>query len=99
MKKSADILGIGQDSVIAIPTDENNKIDCQNCQRMSSLLSKTLKVLAIVGVAGTTETGNVDPLNEMADIAQQYQCHFHVDAAWGGATLLSNKYRSLMARY
>ena len=28
LKKSADVLGIGQDSVIAIPTDENNKIDC-----------------------------------------------------------------------
>jgi len=48
-------------------------------------------------VAGTTETGNVDPLDKMAAIAQQYQCHFHVDAAWGGATLLSNQHRGLLA--
>ena len=97
LKKSADILGLGQDSVISIPTDEYNKIDCQKlAQKCQQLTKKNIKVLAIVGVAGTTETGNIDPLNKMADIAEQYQCHFHVDAAWGGATLLSNKHRYLL---
>lgn len=97
LKKSADILGIGQDSVIAIPTDEYNKIDCQKLtQKCQQLTEQNIKVLSIVGVAGTTETGNIDPLNDMADIAEQYQCHFHVDAAWGGATLLSNKHRYLL---
>ena len=42
-------------------------------------------MLAIVGVAGTTETGNVDPLTELAALAKELNCHFHVDAAWGGA--------------
>jgi putative pyridoxal-dependent aspartate 1-decarboxylase len=97
LKKSADVLGIGQDSVIAIPTDENNKINCQllaaKCQQLAS---ENIHVLSIVGVAGTTETGNVDPLDKMAAIAQRYGAHFHVDAAWGGATLLSNKYRPLL---
>lgn len=97
LKKSADILGIGQDSVIAIPTDEYNKVNCQKlAQKCQQLADKNIKVLAIVGVAGTTETGNIDPLDDMADIAEQYQCHFHVDAAWGGATLLSNKHRYLL---
>ena len=98
LKKSADVLGIGQNGVIAIPTDENNRIDCQAlADKCAELKRKNIKVLSIVGVAGTTETGSVDPLDKMADIAEQYQCHFHVDAAWGGATLLSNKYRSLMS--
>jgi len=97
LKKSADILGIGQDSVIAIETDENNKINCQKlAQKCQQLAAQNIKVLSIVGVAGTTETGNVDPLDQMADIAEQYHCHFHVDAAWGGATLLSNKHRYLL---
>lgn len=97
LKKSADILGIGQDSVIAIPTDENNKIDCKLLEaKCQQLASQNIRVLSIVGVAGTTETGNIDPLDKMADIAQSYQAHFHVDAAWGGATLLSNKYRPLL---
>jgi glutamate decarboxylase len=97
LKKSADILGIGQDSVIAIPTDQNNKIDCHKLAKAcQELTNKNIKILAIVGVAGTTETGNIDPLHKMADIAEQYQSHFHVDAAWGGATLLSNKHRYLL---
>jgi len=97
LKKSADILGIGQENVIAIPTDEHNKIDCQKLsEKCQQLAEKNIKVLAIVGVAGTTETGNIDPLDKIAEIAQQHQCHFHVDAAWGGATLLSNKYRPLL---
>ncbi len=97
LKKSADVLGIGQDSVIAIPTDEDNKIDCEllaaKCQQLAN---ENIRVLSIVGVAGTTETGNIDPLEKMAEIAQRYQAHFHVDAAWGGATLLSNKYRPML---
>jgi len=98
LKKSADVLGIGQDSVIAIETDENNKIDCEKLAlKCQQLTDQNIKVMAIVGVAGTTETGNVDPLDKMAAIAQQYQCHFHVDAAWGGATLLSNQHRGLLA--
>ena len=97
LKKSADILGIGQENVIAIPTDEHNKIDCQKLSlKCHELAEKNVKVLAIVGVAGTTETGNIDPLDKIAEIAQQHDCHFHVDAAWGGATLLSNKYRPLL---
>jgi len=98
LKKSADVLGIGQDNVIAIDTDEFNKINCEKlAQKCEELSDQNIKILSIVGVAGTTETGNVDPLNKMAEIAAQYQCHFHVDAAWGGATLLSNRYRSLLA--
>lgn len=97
LKKSADVLGLGQDSVIAVPTDQHNKIDCKKLKETcEQLQQQNIRVMAIVGVAGTTETGNVDPLDEMADIAEQFQCHFHVDAAWGGATLLSNKYRALM---
>jgi aspartate 1-decarboxylase len=98
LKKSADVLGIGQDNVIAIPTDKYNKIDGQLlAEKCQQLRNNNIRILAMVGVAGTTETGNVDPLPVIADLAEQYQCHFHVDAAWGGATLFSNKYRSLLA--
>jgi putative pyridoxal-dependent aspartate 1-decarboxylase len=97
LKKSADVLGIGQENVISIPTDENNKIDCDKLkEKCQHLAAQNIKVLSIVGIAGTTETGNVDPLDKMADIAEAFNCHFHVDAAWGGATLLSNKYRPLL---
>ncbi|MDN3653464.1 putative pyridoxal-dependent aspartate 1-decarboxylase [Thalassotalea ponticola] len=98
LKKAADILGIGRESVISITTDSHNRIDIEALEQTCQQLEKdNIKVMSIVGVAGTTETGNVDPLVDMAAIAKRFGCHFHVDAAWGGATLLSNKYRHLLS--
>ncbi|MGF1692896.1 pyridoxal-dependent aspartate 1-decarboxylase PanP [Photobacterium kagoshimensis] len=97
LKKAADVLGIGRECVIPIKTDENNRICTDDLkQTLINLKAKRIKPIAIIGVAGTTETGNIDPLDELATIAQEHQCHFHVDAAWGGATLMSNKYRHLL---
>ncbi len=97
LSKSADVLGIGRDMLIGIQTDGNNRIRTDLVkQKCIELAERNIKVLAIVGVAGTTETGNIDPLDELADIAQRHKIHFHVDAAWGGATLLSNRYRKLL---
>jgi glutamate decarboxylase len=96
--KAADILGIGREFLVPVKTDANNKVQIEEMRRVSRELNdKNIKVMAIVGVAGTTETGNVDPLNDLADLATELGCHFHVDAAWGGATLLSDKYRHLLS--
>jgi glutamate decarboxylase len=96
--KAADILGIGREFLVPVKTDANNKVQIEEMRRVSRELNdKNIKVMAIVGVAGTTETGNVDPLNDLADLATELGCHFHVDAAWGGATLLSDKYRYLLS--
>ncbi|WP_318460018.1 pyridoxal-dependent aspartate 1-decarboxylase PanP [Photobacterium leiognathi] len=97
LKKAADVLGIGRDSLISIKTDDNNRVDLAHLQTtLADLKQRNIKPFAIIGIAGTTETGNIDPLDQLADIAEEHQCHFHVDAAWGGATLMSNKYRPLL---
>ncbi|MCL1093246.1 pyridoxal-dependent aspartate 1-decarboxylase PanP [Shewanella kaireitica] len=96
--KTADLLGIGRENIIQVPTAEDNKVDVSKMRDLANqLAADKIKVMAIVGVAGTTETGNIDPLNELADLAGELNCHFHVDAAWGGASLLSEKYRHLLA--
>ncbi|ELR67760.1 Glutamate decarboxylase, eukaryotic type [Photobacterium marinum] len=97
LKKAADVLGIGRDCLVPIKTDGNNRVCIDDLKStLFSLKERNIKPFAIVGVAGTTETGNIDPLEELADIAEEHDCHFHVDAAWGGATLMSNKYRTLL---
>lgn len=95
--KAADILGIGRRSLIGIQTDAHNKIRPDLlAQKCDELTSKNIKVMAIVGVAGASETGSVDPLDAIADIAQERNIHFHVDSAWGGPTLFSDTYRPLL---
>ncbi len=97
LEKTADLLGIGRENIIKIPTSSNNKVDVDKMRTMAKQLEyNNIKVMAVVGVAGTTETGNIDPLDELATLAAELECHFHVDAAWGGASLLSNKYRHLL---
>ncbi|MFQ6370456.1 pyridoxal-dependent aspartate 1-decarboxylase PanP [Shewanella sp. YIC-542] len=96
--KAADLLGIGRQNIVTIPTDANNKVDVAKMrEKAASLTAAGIRIMAIVGVAGTTETGNIDPLPQLADLAAEYQCHFHVDGAWGGASLMSSKYRYLLA--
>ncbi|QYO69198.1 putative pyridoxal-dependent aspartate 1-decarboxylase [Vibrio cholerae] len=97
LKKAADVLGIGQEGLVAVKTDAHNRICPHDLeQKLTELKANKIKVFAVVGVAGTTETGNIDPLRTIAQICQREQIHFHIDAAWGGATLMSNRYRGLL---
>ncbi|EOW9105044.1 pyridoxal-dependent aspartate 1-decarboxylase PanP [Vibrio cholerae] len=97
LKKAADVLGIGQEGLVAVKTDAHNRICPHDLeQKITELKANKIKVFAVVGVAGTTETGNIDPLSTIAQICQREQIHFHIDAAWGGATLMSNRYRGLL---
>lgn len=95
--KAMDVLGLGRDALVIIDTDADNRIDTDKLNaRCRELAEQNIGLLAIVGIAGTTETGSVDPLDELAEIAGAHDCHFHVDAAWGGPTLFSENQRLLL---
>ena len=95
--KAVDVLGIGRNNLISVQTDEKSKIDIvQLGKKCQELKEQNIGIMAIVGIAGATETGHVDPLEEMAGIASEYGAHFHVDAAWGGPTLLSNTHKHIL---
>ena len=95
--KAADLLGIGRDNLIRVETDDNNRVDMRRIrEHVTRLRAEGIRPLSLIGIAGTTETGNVDPLEALADLAAELGCHFHVDAAWGGATLFSDTYRGLL---
>ncbi len=95
--KTVDLLGIGRDNLVMVDTDSRNRIDMDQLRReYRRLKDEGIRPLAVVGIAGTTETGNVDPLDALADFAAGEGCHFHVDAAWGGPTLFSDRYGHLL---
>jgi putative pyridoxal-dependent aspartate 1-decarboxylase len=100
--KIARIIGIGNEGVIKIPVDAHNKVDVSELERACRQIREhnekgkdRIKILSLVGIAGTTETGNIDNLNEIHRIAQEYGAHFHVDAAWGGSVLIIDELRYL----
>jgi len=97
MAKAIDLLGIGRNNLILVDTDYDSRIDMQSLRsEYLKLRDQNILPLALVGIAGTTETGHVDPLDELADFAAEIGCHFHVDAAWGGPTLFSETHRHLL---
>jgi len=102
IRKSANLLGLGEENVINIPVDSHNRIDINALRRRIASIKrndlregKRTKIMAIVGIAGTTETGNIDSLTELGNVARQEGTYFHVDAAWGGAALIVDEYRPL----
>ena len=97
LRKAADVLGLGREALVPVDTDDDNRIQTDALRdKCLELHRQKIKVMAICGVAGTTETGNVDPLDGMADIAREFGAHFHVDAAWGGPTLFSRSHKHLL---
>ena len=95
--KAVDLLGIGRDNLILVDTDDHSRIAMRALRHeYEKLVEKNIRPLAVIGIAGTTETGHVDPLEDLADFSSEIGCHFHVDAAWGGPTLFSETHSPLL---
>lgn len=94
IEKSADILGLGRESLRKIETDARFYI---RLDALRDEISRDLQAgripCCVVGVAGATSTGVIDPLEELAAIAEQNNCWFHVDAAYGGALAFSERHK------
>ena len=102
--KAGTIVGIGEHGVIRVPVQpcinkiDINKLQCivEKIRKEDKAVGKPTKFVAIIGIAGATETGNIDDLEALAEIAKQLGAHFHVDAAWGGGALLMDGARDMM---
>lgn len=90
VQKSARLLGLGDESVVSVPTDARRRMDPAALERsLAACADLGLRPMAIVATAGTTDFGAIDPLERVADLATAYDAWFHVDAAYGGGLLVS----------
>ncbi|CAK8673371.1 acidic amino acid decarboxylase GADL1-like isoform X2 [Clavelina lepadiformis] len=96
-KKNATLLGLGLDSLISVNTTSNGKMDPVDLEkRVLEAQEQGSVPFLVVATAGTTVLGAYDPLNQIADICEKYEMWMHVDGAWGGGALFSEKHRHLM---
>jgi len=94
IERSVDILGLGRNSLRKIATDERFHIRPEALQKqIEADLSAGLIPCCVIGIAGATSTGVIDPLAELAAVAQANNCWYHVDAAYGGTLAFSEKHR------
>ncbi len=98
VQKSASQLGMGEKSVIPIPCDSHHRMkESKVKEKLNQLKEEQLLPIAIVATCGTTDFGSIDPLEELAEIAEEHNLWLHVDAAYGGGLIFSHSYDQKIA--
>ena len=91
IEKSANILGLGgRDGVRAVPVDRDSRMEVGALRRLIIAdLKAGLQPFCIVGIAGVTSNGVIEPLDAIADVAEEFGLWYHVDGAYGAGGLMS----------
>jgi L-2,4-diaminobutyrate decarboxylase len=96
--RAAGILGIGSHHVVRVGLDDRGRMDPARLEEeLTRVEAEGRPVVAVVACACATPTGAFDPLHEIADVCARHKVWLHVDAAHGGAAVLSDRHRHLVA--
>jgi glutamate/tyrosine decarboxylase-like PLP-dependent enzyme len=91
--KAVDCVGLGRNALRALPTDTSFQVRLDALEEAIGQDKKSgIRPMSIVGVFGTTNTGAIDNIRELRRIADREGMWLHVDAAYGGAMLLSHEW-------
>lgn len=92
IQRAAGVLGMGRKAVRAIPCDPSGRIQLEALEAaIEHDIAVGILPLAVVANAGTTNTGAIDPLRAMGEIAREYGIWFHVDGAYGLPGILDSR--------
>src|SRR5205807_734186 len=96
--KAAALLGIGRENVCHIAVDERFRIRTDDLVvKITADLEAGCVPLCVVANAGTVNTGAVDSLAEIREIANRFQLWMHVDGSYGALAILAKSARELFA--
>lgn len=94
IERSLDILGLGRASLRKVETDDGFHVRPDALrQRIDADRRAGFIPCCVIGIAGATSTGVVDPLSELAQIAKENNCWYHIDGAYGGTMAFSETHR------
>lgn len=97
-EQSARLLGIGSARLRRIPVDADHRLRCDVLEaEIRADLAAGRRPFCIVGTAGTTNTGAIDPLAALAEIAARHALWFHVDGSYGAFAAMLPETRHLFA--
>ena len=94
--KAADLLGLGRQQVRLVECDDHFRLNVKSLRdRIAEDLNRGLKPFCVVASAGTVNTGTVDPLADVAEVAKEFDLWFHVDGAYGALAAADETKRPL----
>jgi glutamate/tyrosine decarboxylase-like PLP-dependent enzyme len=95
--KAARASGLGSDAVRHVPTDEALRLVPEELERvMREDADEGFEPFLVVSTAGTTNSGAIDPIANVAEVAADMSVWHHTDAAWAGAVALLPEHRLLL---
>ncbi len=93
--KGVSFLGLGEDALYPVPSGGDSVITAKALEEtIERSMADGRKPLMVTAIAGTTKSGSIDPLEEIAEVAERFGLWYHVDAAFGGAQLFHPEYRN-----
>jgi L-2,4-diaminobutyrate decarboxylase len=92
--RSAHLLGLPP--VVPVPVDDQLRMDPAALLDLLATAPDGARPV-VVATAGTTDTGSIDPLAELAGVTRAAGGWLHVDAAYGGGALFSDRHAPLLA--
>lgn len=93
--KGMRLMGLRPDQIRVLPSDDDFHLTPRQLENaVVEEIEKGKKPFLIVASLGTTNTGAIDPLADLADVAQRHGLWLHADGAFGGSILLSDIYRN-----
>lgn len=97
IEKALRIAGMGEATIRQVAMDERYRMRPDALAAAIEVdRAKGFHPWCVIAAAGTTDTGAVDPLDEIGAIAARERCWYHVDAAYGGYFLLTGHGRRLL---
>lgn len=95
--KNASFSGIGRDNVRYIDSDEYGRLIPASLEKqVEQDITDGFAPIYVNCTAGTTVLGAFDPVNEIADICEKHNLWLHIDGAYCGSVIFSDKYRHLL---
>lgn len=91
--RGTHLLGLGE--VVKVPLDDGHRLDVTALARSLADAPPGSRPV-VVATAGTTDFGSIDPLREIAGLVHARGGWVHVDAAYGGGLLFSQRHRHLL---
>src|SRR5215467_3414687 len=84
-EKAAIALGIGEENVIRVSSDDHFRIDVKSlgCS-VAEDRQNGFQPMAVVATVGTTSTASVDPVRDIGNLCHEAKIWLHIDAAYGG---------------
>ena len=96
-QKAMLLMGLGLDNLITVKADSAGRMCIEDLKnKVQTSIDQGKTPLLVCSTAGTTVLGAFDPIAKINTVAKEFNLWHHIDGAWGGGVMFSEKYKHLL---